>query len=199
MSLVPLHFQPATKLAVLIPNAVSTHSFSGPLVLPLTEPVLGSKLTLRVYSGFAGLDLAKTTNLLNASFSKAGKKLKPDYFKSPATTVYVAGDYEAIAIIKEVVGVPYLDKIARDPNYSSKGYGPILMAALKVAYPKLFWRSCVSNTAANALYDKVSEQSHEIGNWKVYGWGVNNFEFSKLVLGIVGLPENFITKVAAIA
>jgi len=118
--------------------------------------------------GFNDLNKSKLKALLENAF---GKKLAENYFEEEAKGVLCQKDYEGVAIIKEVNGLPYLDKFGVAKHCQGTGLGKSLWEELDKKYNKLVWRAFACN-GANSFYDKQCDGFVKKGNWKVYWKGL---------------------------
>ncbi|MEK6982864.1 MAG: hypothetical protein AABX38_08060 [Candidatus Micrarchaeota archaeon] len=179
MSLAQLPFQSARSLQKTPPLKLLKRE-------PLVELSLTKKTPLKVYSGFDCVDKSKIKALLEAKFAPG--KLKENYFSDPAERVFVVGDYEAVAIMKTIAGVPYLDKIAS----SAKGAGQALMNELKSAYQDGFaWRTKNIPERPNSWYLKECTGHSIQGEWAIYWFNVPEKKLFSLVPAIANLPQSF--------
>ncbi|MDO8553552.1 MAG: GNAT family N-acetyltransferase [Candidatus Micrarchaeota archaeon] len=154
---------------------VATDSYSGH----------GKKYTLKIYSSLSELDQSKVKCLLESSF---GKKLVADYFANPAKSVILEENYRGIAIIKEVDGVPYLDKLAVVPELQGNGLAKELMDKLKEEFPQMIWRAKKSNPI-NTWYFKNSDGHFRIGEWTIFWYGLQPEAAILLVPKITAIPK----------
>lgn len=123
---------------------------------------------IRVQTGLGNLDRAKVTALLEQSF---GRRLDPAYLESLAdATVYVGGDYAAIAIVKRRGPGHYLDKLGLSERAQGIGLGASLWNRIKRDHPSLYWRSRASNDA-NKWYLGRADGMHRAGEWVVFWFG----------------------------
>jgi len=118
--------------------------------------------------GFNGLNKSKLKGLLENAF---GKKLLENYFEEEAKEVLCQKDYEGVAIIKEVNGLPYLDKFAVAKHCQGTGLGKSLWEELGKKYGKLVWRALACN-GANSFYANQCDGFVKKGKWKVYWKGL---------------------------
>ena len=145
------------------------HKTAKPINHPKPKPPLLEGLTngLIVKSCFAGLDMVKIKDVMERSF---GKHLKPGYFDESVKLVIVDNDYKGIAVVKEIDGIPYLDKFAVAPEYQSNGVGKRIWAQLKEECPSVIWRASETNPI-NGWYQLKSDGSQKSGKWIVFWCG----------------------------
>jgi acetylglutamate synthase len=136
---------------------------------PLSEVTI-RKYTLEIRSSFDGLDKARITALLESSFGK--KLVDPEaYFAAQNVIgVIIESDYRGMAIIKNLDGVAYLDKLAVTPELQGNGLGGALWQALSDGYTSLIWRAAKDNPI-NPWYAAVSSGQSEHSGWNIYWYG----------------------------
>jgi acetylglutamate kinase len=142
-----------------------THTGSGTLVRR-GERVLK-------YDSWEGIDLDRLRALIESSF---GRTLVADYFeRTRPRCVYVSENYRAAMILTEEGGVPYLDKFAVLDDAQGEGLGRAVWQVMREAHPRLFWRSRHGN-AINPFYYAESDGSLKQERWKVFWYGLDNFD-----------------------
>ncbi len=153
------------------------------------KPGAGALPAVSRSRGFGSIDVARAASLLEASF---GKRLSPGYFCKRPERVYVAGDFEGIAVVRDIgAGVPYLDKLAVSPESQGTGVGRKLWENIKNDYQSLIWRASPGNPA-NGWYDRNSDGSVHAGGWIVYWYGVEASRADSLVPLVARLPATLI-------
>lgn len=124
---------------------------------------------IRTQRGLGGLDRDKITALLERSFSKS---LDAAYLDSVGdASVYVGGDYTAIAIIKRRDAGRYLDKLGISEQAQGLGLGATLWNRITRDHPNLYWRSRPNNPA-NKWYLSRADGMHRTPDWLVFWYGV---------------------------
>ncbi|PAA93826.1 hypothetical protein BOX15_Mlig021343g3 [Macrostomum lignano] len=127
------------------------------------------------YSSLDSVKKPSMVALINESFQK---KLRSNYFErvqGHVESVYVSENYNAAAVILRLpnVSVPYLDKIAVSEIAQGTGISVMLWNQIVKDYPQLFWRSNVTNRAAIAWYNTVSQGSWKADqNWTIFWYGL---------------------------
>lgn len=120
------------------------------------------------HRGFRELDVAKLRDLLESSF---GKSIKDGYFSTDQDVdVFLATSYRAAAIVKSVMGTPYLDKLAVTPEAQGDGIAGSLWRRLRADYERMFWRSRHQNPI-NDWYARNSDGFLRTEMWCVYWFG----------------------------
>ena len=115
------------------------------------------------------LDLQKISALIENAFN--GRKLVKDYFDEPIKEIFYQKDYEALAIIKEVCGVPYLCKFAVNKLRQSTGLGKALWQKIVSKYPSLIWRSNPQNTI-NSFYITKGQGMLKKNKWHIFWYNI---------------------------
>ena len=126
---------------------------------------------IRVQTGIDGLDRARITDLLEQSF---GRTLDPSYLGTLGSSkIYLAGDYVAIAILKERGPGWYLDKLGLSERAQGIGLGASLWNRIKNDHPALYWRSRITNEA-NKWYLTRADGMHRADPWIVFWYGIDD-------------------------
>jgi bifunctional N-acetylglutamate synthase/kinase len=152
--------------------------------MPLQEP--GHRLL--VEDGFAGLDQARLRTLIERSF---GRKLAETYFDSPAGKIILEAGYLGAAVIKDIHGVPYLDKFVVDPDAQGNGLGRAIWKLIKTHNESLLWRASSSNHC-NCWYERNSDGSQKIGQWNVYWYNLDHETAGTLAPLAAALPKTIL-------
>lgn len=151
-----------------LPKELFTHRGAGTLV-QRGERVLEFKT-------FDQIDQVRLKELLELGF---GKQLRPNYFeKANIDHIYVTESYRATAVIVKEGPVPYLDKFAVTPKAQGEGLGASVWARMREDYPKLYWRSRVSNQI-NMWYFQQSEGAFRNDQWCVFWYGIEDYDEMK--------------------
>ncbi len=127
------------------------------------------------------LDKEKIKWVLEDSFRK---KLVDNYFENGITGVFYQEDYEGVAIMKEINGIPYLDKFSVARFRQGTGLGKSIWNKVIKKYPKLIWRAAVDNPF-NVTYMKNCDGMIKNPQWCVYWRNLSHDEIMssvKLVL-----------------
>ncbi len=118
------------------------------------------------------LSKKKIRSVLENAF---GKTLVDGYFNDPIKCVIYQKDYEGIAIIQDLNGIPYLDKFAVDKIYEGTGLGKSLWQKITRKYDKLVWRATPSNSL-NSFYMRECDGCLKFEHWTVYWRGLDESE-----------------------
>ncbi len=142
-----------------------------------------------VHASFASLDKSKIMALLEKSF---GKKLTEGYFEGAVAEVVIEKDYKAVAIIKTINGMAYLDKIAVSPELQGNGVGKALWETLKEKYGSFMWRAAKTNDKANSWYFKACDGMQKMAEWNIFWVGVPTETAAASIDTIAALPPTLI-------
>lgn len=110
------------------------------------------------------LNIERLRLLLEDAFSK---NLVDDFFTDKFKMIFYEKDYEGVAIIKNLKGIPYLDKLAVSPISEGTGLGKSLWVTISNAYPKLIWRASPKNPL-NSFYLRECHGCIKFPRWHVY-------------------------------
>ncbi|MCH8325724.1 MAG: hypothetical protein IIB83_04055 [Bacteroidetes bacterium] len=103
------------------------------------------------------------------------KTLIENFFEDDIKEIFYQKEYEGVAIIKEINGMPYLDKFAVAKSYQGTGLGKSLWDKLIKEYPKLIWRSS-SDNSINIFYTKLCDGVIKNNDWNFYWKNLSNNE-----------------------
>jgi len=112
----------------------------------------------------AELDQTKLKILLENAFEK---KLVDTYFKEKVNQVFYQKDYEGVAIVQDINGIPYLDKFAVAKICEGTGLGKSLWLKVSEKFPQLIWRSTPSNPLNN-FYMRECDGCMKFEDWHVF-------------------------------
>lgn len=141
-----------------------------------------------VKKGFGGLNKGKIKKLLEESFSKT---LVPDYFAQPIECVIVDKDYTGLMIIKNIEGIPYLDKLAIAKSAQGNGLAKAMWTFVKAKYPSLIWRASPSNPVNN-WYFKNCEGVEKCDLWIIFWYGLERSKAISLIPIITNIPKTLV-------
>ena len=110
------------------------------------------------------LDKSKIKKLLEDAF---GKKLTSGYFNNGITDVFYEKNYEAVAILKKVNGIPYLDKLAVAKFRQGTGLSKSLWNNVVKNHKSMVWRAHAENPF-NPTYMKVCDGVIKGKEWHFY-------------------------------
>ena len=108
------------------------------------------------------------------------KKLIDPYFKQKFKTIIYQKEYEGVAIVQEITGIPYLDKFAVGKLFEGTGLGTTLWQKVCRKYPKLVWRAHPKNPL-NRFYLRECDGCIKDDAWHVYWRQLNWQEIRKVV------------------
>lgn len=125
------------------------------------------------FAGWDGVDRERLRALIEASF---GRSLVADYFeRTRPHCVYLSENYRAALILTREEGLAYLDKFAVADDAQGEGLGRAAWQVMRADHPQLFWRSRRRNPI-NAFYDAECDGSMKEPAWKVYWYGIEDFD-----------------------
>jgi bifunctional N-acetylglutamate synthase/kinase len=136
------------------------------------------------------LSIKRVTKLLEDAFNK---QLTPNYFKQSFKTIMYQKDYEGIAIIQDIAGIPYLDKFAVSKIHEGTGLGKSLWNAITKTYPQLIWRSTPQNPF-NSFYMRECDGCIKYPDWIIYWRQLPEDKILKIASKIHSKPASFIAK-----
>ncbi|WP_147652053.1 acetylglutamate kinase [Vulcaniibacterium gelatinicum] len=160
---------PSSSVSITRPDELAkelfTHRGSGTLVRR-GERVLCA-------GSWDALDLPRLRGLVESAF---GRRLLPDYFeRTRLLRAYVSENYRAAVILTEEEGTPYLDKFAVLEEAQGEGLGRAVWQVMREQTPRLFWRSRHGNPV-NAFYESEADGSLRQERWKVFWYGLRDFD-----------------------
>lgn len=109
------------------------------------------------------MNMPKIGSLIRSAFSKS---LVQGYF-SDVDGAFFEKDYGGIALIKEIDGIPYLDKFAVAKHLQGTGLGESIWKEMIKKYPKLIWRAKTDNPCNNFYRDRCHGMRKSSG-WNFY-------------------------------
>ncbi|KIQ97247.1 acetylglutamate kinase [Lysobacter sp. A03] len=160
---------PSSSVSITQPSELAkelfTHKGSGTLVRR-GERVLQA-------DRWEALDLPRLRTLIESAF---GRRLAPDYFeRTRLLRAYVSENYRAAVVLTDEDGYTYLDKFAVLDDAQGEGLGRAVWQVMCDQTPRLFWRSRHGNPV-NAFYYAQSDGHCKQDQWKVFWYGLNNFD-----------------------
>jgi len=96
-----------------------------------------------------------------------GRRLVDDYFDDEILELFYHEEKDGVAIIKDLDGVPYLDKISVCKDKQGTGLGKSLWDAVARKYPTLAWRARRDNVF-NKFYFENCDGMVKGPQWVVY-------------------------------
>ncbi len=139
------------------------------------------KYSITATSKLDDLDLDRLRVLLEDAFDK---RLVDDFFEDKIKMILIEKNYEGVAIIKKVRGIPYLDKIAVAKAAEGTGLGRSLWQKVFELYPKLIWRSTPINPMAT-FYLKECDGCLKYPKWHVYWRNLDDHEIFSAVRKVI--------------
>lgn len=145
---------------------------------------------LSVHQGLAGVSRDRIRSLIERSF---GKRLDRGYFtgrnarRAPFRTVIVDPDYKGVAIVRELDGLPYLDKFAVRPETRGEGIATDLWSMLVKHHPGIFWRSRPENPI-NGWYWEQADGCVKRDDWWIWWRGLDETSSRRAIRLAAELP-----------
>src|SRR5690606_14725698 len=119
------------------------------------------------------LDQLRLRTLIESAF---GRRLAPDYFeRTKLLRAFVSENYRAAVVLTDEDGYTYLDKFAVLDDAQGEGLGRAVWQVMRDQTPRLFWRSRHGNPV-NAFYYAQSDGHCKQDKWKVFWYGLKNFD-----------------------
>lgn len=163
----------------------------GRLGAPLTDSSMNAgthRTEFIIQRSFEGLDLKRLKTLLELGF---GKRLVEGYFDHPVKEVVLESEYRAVAVIKKLFGLDYLDKLVVAPEAQGNGLARDLWQYIQEESGYLIWRASPANPA-NSWYQRNSDGTINTGKWFVYWYGMEPRLADCLVPIVAAVPETLI-------
>ncbi len=103
------------------------------------------------------------------------RRLKDNYFDrlEIASLLWSSSRRAAALMVDGVDGIAYMDKFAVTPTGQGEGLGAALWKQIRAAWPRLYWRSRISNPI-NDWYQRHADASLRQGPWRVFSYGVSD-------------------------
>lgn len=141
---------------------------------PKAEPLMGAPRgkAYEIVQAFllSGSGKAKAVFAIEDAF---GKRLHggTSYFeKGDIASVFHEKDYCGVGIVKQVLGIPYLDKFAVMQACKGNGLGTAMLDEIIGKYPTIMLRASTDNGGANSFYQKSGafQWMEGMGEWNIY-------------------------------
>ncbi|WP_222564174.1 acetylglutamate kinase [Novilysobacter antarcticus] len=160
---------PSSSVSITQPSELAkelfTHKGSGTLVRR-------GERVLQV-DRWEALDRPRLRTLIESAF---GRQLAPDYFeRTKLLRAFVSENYRAAVVLTDEDGYTYLDKFAVLDDAQGEGLGRAVWQVMRDQTPRLFWRSRHGNPV-NAFYYAQSDGHCKQDKWKVFWYGLENFD-----------------------
>lgn len=146
------------------------------------------------WASFGDLDAARLRQLLDDTF---GRKVKPEFFEAETSSIYLEGDYRAVAILlaghAPGGGCPapkFLTKFAVGRTAQGEGVGRDLWEEVIREHPSLYWRARVNNPVAPWYASQCDGMQRE-GDWQVFWRGVSTNDIPAFVRDALNRPHDF--------
>ncbi|MGE4169274.1 MAG: hypothetical protein AB7F28_00970 [Candidatus Margulisiibacteriota bacterium] len=134
------------------------------------------------------LDHDKIKALLENAFDKT---LVDTYFDQRFRQIYYEKDYEGIAILQTLNGIPYLDKFAVAKVVEGTGLGKSLWQKMIKSCPKLIWRATRVNPM-NSFYMRECDGFMKYEDWYVFWRGLGEKEIFPCLHRMLKKPRTLV-------
>lgn len=127
---------------------------------------------VRVHHSAEQIDNKRLVEVISQAF---GRPLRTDYLtvNKDRKTIFIAGDYEAIAVVTHGGPVAYLDKFAVSSVAQGLGLAGSLWQKITAECPQLFWRSRLTNEI-NPWYTERADGMVRTSDWIVFWTGIKD-------------------------
>jgi hypothetical protein len=143
--------------------------------------------TIEHHDGFAQLDVARVTRLVEDTF---GRALCIDLRAAVPASVYLEQQYRGVAIVSPGTSADYLSKFAVSSVAQGEGIGRDLWEALTAGHPALYWRASPDNPIAD-WYARECDGLQRNQDWIVYWRGVDSAAIPTLIEDARKRPHDF--------
>ena len=109
------------------------------------------------------MDIQRISSVVSSAFSR---NLVKGYF-SDLKSAFYEKDYGGVALLKEIDGIPYLDKFAVAKHLQGTGLGESIWTEMINKYPKLIWRAKTGNPCNSFYHDQCHGMKKSDG-WNFY-------------------------------
>lgn len=143
--------------------------------------------TINEFSSWQQTDQYRIRKLIEKSF---GRVLKRDYFSKPVDRIFVDQKYRALAIIRKVQDMHYLDKFCVNRQAQGEGIGRDIWLQTIKKYPSLFWRSRRANPV-NTWYFEQADGGIKFDHWTLFWIKLTDDQIQRAIRYILNLEESF--------
>ncbi len=188
-------------------NAIHAATKKGVIYVPKAEQVLrgGFAFEKCLGEGLMGAAHADGKRIIKADAEGAdkermkaiieeafGKRLVDGYFgNGDIIGIFHYPDYEGLAVMKQIAGIPYLDKFVVAKEHQGNGLGKAMMAEIVDYYYKLVWRATPQNQI-NKAYRQVAQWTARVNGWNVYWINLEPQEILPSVIAVALLERTLI-------
>lgn len=145
---------------------------------------------IQEFSSWRQADRSRIRNLIEKSF---GRVLKNDYFSKPVDRIFVDQKYRALAIVRRVEDLYYLDKFCVHRQARGEGIGRDIWLRMIKKYPHLFWRSRRENPV-NTWYFEQADGGIKFDRWTLFWIKLTNDQLHRATRYALTLEESFLTR-----
>lgn len=166
------------------------------VVVTSAEDMLKEIFTIKGHGTFIKHHQLEFTHKLSPTHKKKiklllenafNKMLVPHYFSQAFKSIIYQKDFEGVAIIQEILGVPYLDKFAVAKLYEGTGLGKSLWQKTIQKFPTLVWRA-TPNNPLNSFYCRECDGCIKFENWHIYWTGIPHEKIMPLIEAVRNKP-----------
>ncbi len=157
----PLDSSVSITNAKHLPRELFTHQGSGTLIRR-------GEVTNR-FKNWEDINQERLTQLIETSFQQ---KLSKEYFlKNKVQSIYITGDYRAVAIISMHNSLIKLDKFVVSTQAQGEGLARALWRQIRHDNPTLAWRANPNN-AINTFYFEEADGFIRTATWNIFWYGI---------------------------
>lgn len=160
----------AIKSAIIQPSVLPWRKTGQVIVEPLMGTQKGKQYQIVMTTSLSEEGKKKAVLAIEDAF---GKKLLggTSYFeKGDILAVFHEIGFLGVGVVKQVLGIPYLDKFAVMQECKGKGLGTTMLKEIITKYPTIMLRASTSNACANSFYQKscVFQWMEKVEEWNIY-------------------------------
>jgi acetylglutamate kinase len=145
------------------------------------------KAEIIINHNYDGLDTHQLAQSINTAF---GKTLRPDFFETPVSAVFVEANYKGGAIFTEQDGLTYLSKFWVGKQAQGEGLARDIWEEFTQNIPVFYWRSRFKNPF-NDWYMKNCDGMQKKNDWRVFWNGIEPESVAKAVTTALQAPQDF--------
>ncbi len=148
---------------------------------------MGEKGNIKSISSWNELAIVIAREIIEDAFDK---KLNENYFQEKPLGLFVERDWKGLAIVKDVQGLRYLDKLAVKKEFQNNGVAGDLLHAVFEKHGKVFWRASHKNPV-NYWYFKNCTGCIKDKHWNVFWKNLQGKEIDKAVFFALNRKPDF--------
>lgn len=132
------------------------------------------------------LPVNQAAGIIERAFKKT---LKPEFWQTDFDKIYLVGA-GAVACIRDIDGVSYMDKLAVAPELQGNGVGKQLLETVIDNHEALVWRSSGARPL-EGYYQQYADLIYQGEDWIVYGCNIDEDLFSTMIEVVESIPDSF--------